>query len=77
VTNLVASTHPFTCRINCSRILLVVAVPSSDLARGMRAWIGVERRRQHIWLADGNGEKKVKKSINTCKAKRHEEEVLV
>ena len=60
MTNLVVLTRPFTCRINSSRIL--VAVLSPDFARGMRAWIGVERRRQHIWLVDGNGEKKKKKS---------------
>ena len=55
MTNLVVLTHPFTCRINSSRIL--VAALSLDLARGMRAWIGVEQRRQHIWLVDGDGKK--------------------
>lgn len=59
MTNLVVLTRSFTCRINSSRIL--VAVPSPDLARRMRVWIGVERRRQHIWLVDGNGEKKKSK----------------
>lgn len=55
MTNLVVLTRPFTCRINSSRIL--VAALSLDLARGMRAWIGVEQRRQHIWLVDGDGKK--------------------